>query len=379
MNFSDLKKSFLKDHYPILNDMVMVFDTKDYSEAELNSLSLEARKYVDCGFLFQTSGTTSDKKFVLHDFESIKTSNESINAWVKVSKDDKFLAPISIHHMGGFSLLSRAFIAGISEPIILKSWSLNEFIQIVEKENITVTSMVPSQIYEIVQANVKSPKSLKAIFVGGSAIDHSIYLKAKSLGWPVLKTFGSSEACSQIFTQKLQSTMSSDDLSLYLLPHWTIKMDADQRLMVKGKSLYKGYLVLKDEHIEFIKTPLDENDFFLSEDRLQVTGDRLEAFLGRLNDYVKINSTLVHLATLRSQFYQFCLDQKIDAEKTVLAVRTDIKSGLYLSVVSEVENPKLVTVIQNWNETAIAAERIRGIYYKSIPRTELGKIKYKDL
>lgn len=406
MSFKDLKNSFLKKYYPIIEDMVLVFDIKEFSDESLIALVKEARKHVSQGFLFQTSGTTSEKKFVLHDYEAIKKSCETINDWVKASRKDKFISPISIHHMGGFSVLARCyFIKAEHEPIVMKSWDLPEYIRNIEQQKITMSSMVPSQIFEIVQQKQKGPASLQVVFVGGSALDQGIYHEALKLGWPLYKTFGSSEASSQIFTQKyydknilksyfldlsqknspsqhLDTSFLPQELNktlfdenIYLLPHWNIKLSEEGHLMLKGTSLFKGYIVQKNK-FEFQPLQKTSDDFFITEDRLVIKENQLEHFLGRTNDFIKINSSLVNLAALRKQFYQFCHENHIDAEHIVLSAKKDLKSGFYLVAISEIIGTSIHSTIEKWNQNHSAPERIRGIFYQKIPRTEIGKIKY---
>jgi o-succinylbenzoate---CoA ligase len=366
--FNQFKNSFFKDLYHLENDIFCIFDSKKYSEEVISSLCFEARQHVTHGFLFQTSGTTSNKKFVLHDFNAVMTSSESVNEWVHSNHEDLFLAPISIHHMGGFSVLARSFFAKAKQPTILTKWSLNDFIKIIESEHTSVTSLVPSQVYEIVHNQIKSPKSLRTIFVGGAALDLDLYRGALKLGWPLFKTFGSSEACSQIFTENK------------LLPHWKIKIEDDNRLQIKGLSLYKGYLILKDGHVKFAETPRTEGGYFITEDLVEVQDNQLIGFKGRINDFVKINSSLVQLAVLRKDFYKFCMQQGLDAEKLVLTVKDDSKNGLHLVVYTELSLKGLDIKLELWNQNKTAAEIIRGIYsIKKIPKTELGKVKYSEL
>jgi O-succinylbenzoic acid--CoA ligase len=375
LNFEDYKKSFLKDLYHFENDIFCIFDTQNYNSETLSALCSKAREYVTHGFIFQTSGSTANKKFVLHDFESIKASALNINLWTKVNAEDIFLAPISIHHMGGFSVLSRSFFAGARPSLILKAWSLAEFLSHIDEHSVTCTSLVPSLVYEIVQAKVIAPKSLKAVFVGGSGLSVDLFEQAIKLGWPLLKTFGSSEACSQIFTQ-----VSLKDHVQMALPHWQIKVSSDQRLQIKGLSLYRGYLILKQGQIKFAEVPRDDGGFFTTEDMVTLEGRKLKSFIGRINDFVKINSTLIHLEALRQRFYQFCLQIDLDPNKILLKPKEDLKTGLQIVAVAEGPLQNLAEKLNPWNQQNSAPERIKSIYYvEKIPRSELGKPKYNLL
>lgn len=401
MNFNDIKNSFFKSIYHIENDILCVFDVKSYSKNEISELTLKSKDIVGSGFLFQTSGTTSDKKFVLHSFESLKTSCLAVNSWVGVNSKDKFLAPISIHHMGGFSVLARNYFFNSSEAIILKNWDINTFVKTIQDYKITISSLVPSQVYEIVQNEIKAPHFLKAIFVGGSGIDSSIFNKAIELGWPLLKTFGSSEACSQVFTQKV----SSQTQGLELLPHWVFKLDQENRLYIKGKSLFSGYLSLKNEtseldilqknnfksnenkdksnlgqFVHFEPIHFDSDGFFQTEDYVKCDNNVLVKFLGRSNDFIKVNSFLVNVNNLRQRFYDFLGQNQYDSRGLVLVETEDLKSGYKFVVISENIDLKLSNLIQAWNKQSKSYESILGIYFiEKLPTTELGKFKYQEI
>lgn len=401
MNFNDIKKSFFKNIYHIENDILCVFDVKLYSKKEISELTLKSKGIVGSGFLFQTSGTTSDKKFVLHSFESLQTSCNTVNSWISVNSNDNFLAPISIHHMGGFSVLARNYFFNSAEAVVLKKWSLDAFIKIIKDNKITISSLVPSQVYEIVQYDIKAPHFLKAIFVGGSGIDSNVFNKALELGWPLLKTFGSSEACSQVFTQKL----NSPNQGLDLLPHWNFKLDQDNRLSIKGKSLFAGYLFLrngsilgerlqndnvkntsskdestKEQLVFFEPTHLDSDGFFLTEDHVICENNVLVKFLGRSNDFIKVNSFLVNVNSLRQRFYDFLSQNVYDLRGLVLIETEDLKSGYKFVVVSENIDFKLSNLIQDWNKQSKSHESILGIYFvEKLPTTDLGKFKYQEI
>ncbi len=391
LSFDHLKNSFLKNIYHIENDIFCIFDVSQYSKEMVSKICIRAKEEVQHGFLFQTSGTTANKKFVLHDFDGVKASCLSVNSWVHSDAEDTFCAPISINHMGGFSVLARSYFANSKIPFIIKKWDLNSFIQFIDKEFVTVTSLVPSQVYELVQKNIRSPKSLKVVFVGGSKIDDNIYNKALGLHWPLIKTFGSSEACSQIFSQKIEAKIHRPDedktlkqdshkSNLHLLSHWKIKTDQNQRLSIKGPSVYKGYLILKMDQVKFAPTPLDEMGFYHTEDRVVVDKNILSDFLGRMNDFVKINSTLVNLEVLRNDFNNFCHKNNLDSSNLVIVEIPDLKNGFKLYIFSEQIRPQHSEVILGWNKISKSYESISGIYQiEKIPRTELGKVKFNEL
>ncbi len=375
LSFDDFKNSFIKNLYHLENDIFCIFKTTELTKEDLSKLCLEAKQHVTHGFIFQTSGSTASKKFVLHDFDSIKTSANSVSEWTDVQSKDKFLAPISIFHMGGFSVLSRSVFASAAPAVILEQWSLNKFLEIIEADKITITSLVPSLIYEIVQAKVKAPTCLRVVFVGGSGLSVELMNQALNLGWPILRTFGSSEACSQIFSQRQPSNATQT-----ALPHWQIRLNEMQQLQIKGQALYKGYLIIKNDKVKFAQSPRDEGGYFTTEDLVQLQGRTLKSFLGRINDFIKINSTLVHLESLRSRFTTFCLQNKIDPTHNLIVAKVDLKSGYRLIAYTSSSIKNLNKLIKTWNSECPAHERISGLcYIDEIPKNELGKPLYSHL
>src|SRR5207253_1068669 len=70
---------------------------------------------------------------------------------------------------------------------------------------VTLTSLVPTQVFDLVSANLTAPKNLRAAVIGGGALDPSLYLKARELGWALLPSYGLTECASQVATASLDS------------------------------------------------------------------------------------------------------------------------------------------------------------------------------
>ena len=75
---------------------------------------------------------------------------------------------------------------------------------------VTHTSLVPTQVHDLVKADLRAPETLKAIVVGGGHLDAATGRLARTLGWPVLASYGMTEAASQIATQTLERPSRSD-------------------------------------------------------------------------------------------------------------------------------------------------------------------------
>ncbi len=70
---------------------------------------------------------------------------------------------------------------------------------------VTLTSLVPTQVHDLVQCALACPPSLRAVVVGGAELDPVLGERARELGWPVLQSYGMTEAASQVATASLAS------------------------------------------------------------------------------------------------------------------------------------------------------------------------------
>lgn len=379
LKFEDLISSRLKEIYHFENNFFCIFKVLPEDKNLVSRLTHLASEKIEKGFIFKTSGTTSAEKFVLHSFESLKLMARVSNDFFNLTDRDQFLNCLSPYHMGGFSVLFRSLMSssGFSE---LQDWSPEKFVEFANEKKSTITSMVPSQIFDLVQKKIRAPKSLRIVLVGASALESKTHQKALDLGWPIYKTFGSTETASQLFTQEHPGLEPA-----VLLSHWNLKVDKGQNLFLKGESLFLGYIEVNKEKLSYLPIGLDNAGYFKSEDKLVVKEKRLIEFLGRENDFIKINSSLINLKKINDEFKNllFKIDPALPNSVLITAVK-DVKAGFLLNLFLEINVVKYFKVIERilfvWNQKHSAAESIRGFYMiKNFSRSELGKIKKDSL
>ena len=450
MNFEDLKNSYFSKIYEIKNDIVFVFDNKELG-LDLKALSQEVKNHMSSGFVFQTSGTSRDKKFVFHDFESLKISAQSVSNHMGWSKEDLFVCPLSIFHMGGFSVLFRAFILEASRPLVVP-WDSKSILLIldevlknpsgtsskeIDSDRAIHLSLVPQQIYDIVQNKISCHSRIRSVLVGGSALNFDLHRRALDLGWPLYKTFGSTEAGSQIFTQKEPGL----EKEMELLSHWEGVFTSKLKVLnLKGSSLFKAYLKCKEGYFwETFPPSLNPQGFFETEDCVELsckihkplssedcilketysrtkesqsvhslTSKSLEScqlilstFLGRKDDFIKVDSYLFNIDEVRNEFSEFLENYSMKSMFCISPLE-DLKSGYHLTLISEglslghsvfkaadgeqssegfdEKAFTLYDIVLLWNKNQKSYKTIRGIYYlQSIPQGPLGKIQYSKI
>lgn len=326
--------------------------------------------------VIETSGSSTKPKFVCLSRTALLNSARAVNAHLGADKSDRWLCALPTFHVGGLGIFARAF-AGDSEVAEFDSnWDAGAFAKFAESMSATLTSLVPTQLADLVAAKVAAPPSLRAVVVGGGHLDSALASQALQLGWPVLKSYGMTEAASQIATQGLGS---ADD-ALRILPHWQVRCEADGGLAIRGDSLLTAYLSIEaDDGAPTLEKPFDEGGWFTTRDRVSIDGNSLR-FEGRVDRVVKILGELVDVDGVEAAFLARLLPQQRSA--VVIEPVEDARRGCRLVAIVEerIDAVEIDGLIAAFNENAVALERVdKRVRVGRFPRTSLGKVRRSEL
>ncbi|MFT6396222.1 MAG: O-succinylbenzoic acid--CoA ligase [Bradymonadia bacterium] len=114
------------------------------------------------------------------------------------------------------------------------------------RAGITIASLVPTMLRTLLHETDTQPLpgSLRAILIGGGPCTPALAQAARESGFPILLTWGMSEAGSQIATQSLTAKFSTTDHDLStvgaLLPGFELQSEQGVAL-VRGPSITMGY------------------------------------------------------------------------------------------------------------------------------------------
>lgn len=240
--------------------------------------------------LFETSGSSGVPKWIALSKTALLASAAAVNRHLEVTQDSRWGLALPLHHVGGFGVAARAYEAGCRFVRFDWRWDAVAFASWLAENEVTHTSLVPTQVHDLVQAGVHARHSLRAVIVGGGHLDVETGRAARELGWPVLASYGMTEAASQIATQDLSAL---EDLyqsaPLPLLPIWQTETAPDGRLRIAGPALFSGKL--RREVGTWVYEPRTE-DWHQTEDRVNIEGNFLTP-LGRADSLVKVLGELV--------------------------------------------------------------------------------------
>lgn len=223
---------------------VRIPEVKIYVLEELISEESPLKEYEvsykrDATVIF-TSGTSGRPKGVLHTLENHYYSAVGSNMNIRFSEGDVWAAVLPFYHIGGLSIIFRAIFGG-GAVAVSKS---KDIADLIDRLNITHISFVPTQLYRLLKdkRGIASLKRLKAILIGGSSVNESLIRRSYEIGLRIYTTYGLTEMASQVTTTRPNDSLDHLLTSGRLLPYRELKIAEDGEILVKGKTLFKGYL-----------------------------------------------------------------------------------------------------------------------------------------
>lgn len=342
-----------KDQYFLKNQFEEVYADKNYFLVPSSGSS--------------TDSTTSVKLIALHQ-EAVLNSADTVNTYFNLQllgSKLNFGCVLPTFHVGGLGVYARAFL--LRAPVFQTPWNVSTFRAWMKDYQIHILSLVPAQIFDIVQNSIEPSSTLQIVFVGGSKLAPELRQQAQQLGWKLTETYGMTETGSMVAV----NSSGTDEFELF--PGVEVALEQDQ-LKIKCNSLMTCSLQLVGESIE-LKT-LDHG-WLQTADKVEIRNGKEATFvklLGRHSDFIKINSEGVSLASLRNTFGDdgksalFALGHERSEFEIVVAYE---KSVTYAIVKEKV---------QRYNEKVRSFEKVKKLFpVELIPKSELQKVKYKGL
>ena len=139
--------------------------------------------------------------------------------------DDSWHLALAPAHVGGLSILVRCLAA--RRAVVLGDLA-----------GATLASMVPTQLHRLVAAGVAPPPSLRAVLVGGAPTPPALLARSRAAAWPVLTTYGLTETCGQVATQR----PGARGPGAHPLPGASVRIAPAGTIQVTGPMLMSGYL-----------------------------------------------------------------------------------------------------------------------------------------
>jgi O-succinylbenzoic acid--CoA ligase len=193
--------------------------------------------------LISTSGSTGTPKLVCLSRRALEASARANAEHLAMTSADKWLLSLNLAHIGGYSVVTRCLYSGATLVLARSGLGVEEMIDRVCAEKLTLLSLVPTQLQRIVALpHLPDLSSLRAVLVGGASCPSRLLNEARRRGLPALATYGLSESAAQVTTQPL-SDLNGHDASIdsgIALGQTELRI-VDGVLQLRGPTLFDGY------------------------------------------------------------------------------------------------------------------------------------------
>ncbi len=178
-----------------------------------------------------TSGTSGKPKAAMLSVGNFYYSALASQEHIRSLTDDRWLCVLPLFHVGGLSIILRSCICATAVDL-LPSFDLERVNLLLRQNAITLISLVPTQLYRLLEQWEQKPPTLRLVLLGGAPADESLIVRSNEIGLPIATTYGLTEACSQVATA---------------LPHETA-----QKIGTVGKPLPRTQIGIVDENGQIV-------------------------------------------------------------------------------------------------------------------------------
>lgn len=350
-----------------------------------------------------SSSSENSVKLIALSHRAFLASAKAVNTHLQSTASDVWGQVLPPFHVGGLGIEARAFLSGARVVDALGTdphadrgtghqWNALRFLEICEQQKVSLSALVPTQVFDLVSQRVRAPSSLRAIVVGGAALSDELYHQALDLGWPLLPSYGATETCSQVATADLRG-IGHRDRKLVMLTHAKARVNSWGFLEFSGSSLLAGYAQWRGAE-KFFEDPKNDG-WITTQDRGEVSNEFSGEFSdelgrqiltphGRDFEFVKISGEGVHLLKLNEILTSVV--QKISpsaVQQVVVIAVPDARTENRIEIVIGTEQLSAADVLhlcQQFNALVAPYEKIRKEHFISeIPRSPLGKVLWGKL
>ena len=251
--------------------------------------------------IIRTSGSSGNpKSAVLRDVHH-RASAHAVNEYFAISHQSCLLLSLPLYHVSGLSMVYRSMIAQAS---LFIASNMDEMKHGLKYQAVSHISLVPTQLKRLLDDGVDM-SHLQAVIIGGDALHPHIAEEALKKQVPLYATYGLTETASMIIIRNYQNGLVT------VLPHAQCMVAKDQEILVKGQSLFDGYVGAQGQLIKSF-----QQGWF-------ATGDSL-VDLNRLDVVVrKHNRIICGGENIQAEEIEFALESHADIDCAVVVGMAD--------------------------------------------------------
>lgn len=155
----------------------------------------------DTQLLLFTSGTTGSAKVVQLTMGNLLASAVASAFRLGIDPEDRWLVPLSLHHMGGIAPILRSTLYGTT-AIVREHFDPGGTVDDLREHEATCVSLVPTMLRRMLSARGTLPDSLRFVLVGGAPCPKELIKRCRDYSVPICPTYGMTETASQVATAR---------------------------------------------------------------------------------------------------------------------------------------------------------------------------------
>ncbi|MBA3877626.1 MAG: hypothetical protein C0498_11985 [Anaerolinea sp.] len=205
------------------------------------------RAATDPAVVVLTSGTTGRPKGVVLSGEALAASADAWRAALPPSTG--WVLALGLGHVAGLGILWRAIASRVPVHIVPRNDPAALLAALRTRPAPSHVSLVPTQLARVldVAGSARAPTSLRAALLGGGPIPAALVEQAIGAGWPVLPTYGLSEAGSGVTVLPTTDVARHPGSAGSPLPGVQARIDHPDRtgvgeILVHTPARFSGYL-----------------------------------------------------------------------------------------------------------------------------------------
>jgi O-succinylbenzoic acid--CoA ligase len=309
-----------------------------------------------------TSGTTGVPKGALLSRRAFLASARASGLVLGWEDNDRWFLCLPLAHVGGLGVLVRCLLA--KRAVVhfgRRAFDPREVLASMRSARATIASLAPTMLAKFVEGKQPPPDALRVALLGGAAAAPSLVAKGRALGWPLIVTYGLTEACSHV---TLGSVRDAGDHVGLPIPGTEVRIVGGQ-VAVRSGTLFSGY-------VDQGPLPVDGEGYYATGDLGEIDPAGHLVIHSRRTDLIVTGGENVYPREVE------LIVEAVDGVKecAVFGVPDDTWGQLVaLAVVVEPGGPDLVSIIEQLRLRVASHKRPRlGVIVDSLPSNALGKI-----